>query len=382
MAIGKLDDDRLTLMGLLAETWSSLATRGNAHLAEHGLVPAEFEVCMRLARSPEGRLRMSDLAAQTRLTSSGITRLVDRLVERGLVARRDCASDRRTTFAVITDEGRALLERVLPAHLELIETWLVSPLRSEVLWPTSRRPCAPSGTTPRPAPPPARTAPVRPGRPPTPAPPRPPPLGDHASSGGQVLAQPGDVGGLAVDAARGLAHHRCAGGGTHGTRSARRPSAGPEVLVPVAARVELVPGVVGVHQVDPAGDRLDPVHDARPAPPRPRARGRCPGRTRPSPALGLQAPRRPPTAARAASNRRAMALSPPAVFSMSTGSGGAQRSKVLRQFSNPLAGSSPFSTCPPCTITIPRRRARPPRRRASRAACGSGSGSGCSPWRR
>ncbi len=131
MAIGHLDDDRLTLMGLLAETWSSLATRGNAHLAEHGLVPAEFEVCMRLARSPEGLLRMSDLAAQTRLTSSGITRLVDRLVERGLVARRDCASDRRTTFAVITDEGRALLERVLPAHLELIETWLVSPLRSE-----------------------------------------------------------------------------------------------------------------------------------------------------------------------------------------------------------------------------------------------------------
>ncbi len=128
---GTFDDERLTLIGLLAETWAGVAAHGQAHLAGHGLVPAEFEVCMRLARSPEGLLRMSDLAAQTRLTSSGITRLVDRLVERGLVARQACASDRRTTFAVITDEGRELLGRLLPAHLDMIETWLVGPLRSQ-----------------------------------------------------------------------------------------------------------------------------------------------------------------------------------------------------------------------------------------------------------
>ena len=88
---------------------------------------------MRLARSPEGLLRMSDLAAQTTLTSSGITRVVDRLVERGLVTRRACATDRRTTYAVITDTGRDLLERLLPGHLELLEEWLVGPLRGRGL---------------------------------------------------------------------------------------------------------------------------------------------------------------------------------------------------------------------------------------------------------
>jgi DNA-binding MarR family transcriptional regulator len=75
-------------------------------------------------------LRMSDLAAQTTLTSSGITRVVDRLVERGLATRRSCATDRRTTYAVITDAGRSLLDEVLPGQLELIDAWLVAPLRT------------------------------------------------------------------------------------------------------------------------------------------------------------------------------------------------------------------------------------------------------------
>ena len=109
-----LGDERLTVLGLFAETWASLTARANAHLAGFGSAGAEFEVCLRLARSPEGLLRMSDLAAQTTLTSSGITRVVDRLVERGLVSRQSCATDRRTTYAVISETGRGLLDAGAP----------------------------------------------------------------------------------------------------------------------------------------------------------------------------------------------------------------------------------------------------------------------------
>jgi DNA-binding MarR family transcriptional regulator len=76
-----------------------------------------------------GLLRMTDLSAQTSLTTSGVTRVVDRLVDRGLVTRQACATDRRTTYAVVTDLGRELLAAALPGHLELIETWLAGPLR-------------------------------------------------------------------------------------------------------------------------------------------------------------------------------------------------------------------------------------------------------------
>ena len=125
-----IEDERLTVMGLLAETFAGLTARGAAQLAVHGLSSVEFEVLLRLARSPAGLLRMTDLTAQTSLTSSGVTRVVDRLCDRGLVARQACDTDRRTTYAVVTESGQGLLARILPAHLDFIETWLLEPLRA------------------------------------------------------------------------------------------------------------------------------------------------------------------------------------------------------------------------------------------------------------
>lgn len=122
-------DDRLTVMGLLAETTTGLGARLLPQVAERGVSFVEFEVLLRLFRSPDGWLRMSDLAAQTSLTNSGVTRVVDRLVDRGLLGRRACDTDRRATFAVISDAGRDLLTAALPGHVALVEQWLTGPLR-------------------------------------------------------------------------------------------------------------------------------------------------------------------------------------------------------------------------------------------------------------
>ena len=125
-----LDDPRLTLLGLFAEVFDGLTVKMTPQLAEHGMADAEFGVLLRLARSPNRRLRMTDLTAQTSLTSSGITRVVDRLAERGLACREACPSDRRSTFAVITGAGMQRLEAALPGHLDLIERLLLGPLNS------------------------------------------------------------------------------------------------------------------------------------------------------------------------------------------------------------------------------------------------------------
>ena len=74
MAEHGYDDPRITAVGLFAEAYTGLAARLAAQVTEHGLALIEFEVLMRLARSPQRQLRMSDLAAQTQLTTSGITR--------------------------------------------------------------------------------------------------------------------------------------------------------------------------------------------------------------------------------------------------------------------------------------------------------------------
>jgi DNA-binding MarR family transcriptional regulator len=73
---------------------------------------------------------MSRLSTDVALTTGGVTRLVDRMVEAGLVARENCASDRRSIYVVLTPEGQAVLDRAVAAHVESIERHLMTPLGS------------------------------------------------------------------------------------------------------------------------------------------------------------------------------------------------------------------------------------------------------------
>ncbi len=109
--------DRITLVGLIFEAAAGLH-RAVAPLLEREceLAGQEFDILIRLARSPGGRLRMSDLAAQTGLTPSGLTRAVDRLSEAGLVGRQSCPEDRRGAFAALTEAGEARMREALELH--------------------------------------------------------------------------------------------------------------------------------------------------------------------------------------------------------------------------------------------------------------------------
>ena len=128
-----LNDPRITAMGLFVEAFTGLNARLSAQLAEHKLGMVDFEVLVRLARSKGGELRMTDLAAQTGLSTSGVTRVVDRLERDSLAKRRACPTDRRGAFTVITDTGQAKLVEVLPGHLGLIEQWFTGRLDEERL---------------------------------------------------------------------------------------------------------------------------------------------------------------------------------------------------------------------------------------------------------
>ena len=150
-----LDDPRFTAVGLFAEAYTGLTNRFAAQFEQHRLSPVEFEVLLRLARSPGNRLRMTDLAGQTSLSTSGVTRVVDRMDRDGLVRREACASDRRSSYAVITDAGLRRLDEVLPGHLELVQQWFsgqLTPAQLEQMLDSLRRirdavnPCATAGS--------------------------------------------------------------------------------------------------------------------------------------------------------------------------------------------------------------------------------------------
>jgi MarR family 2-MHQ and catechol resistance regulon transcriptional repressor len=115
-------DERLTTIGLLFE--SSAGLRRLFHrLAEQSGNTANqsFDILIRLARSTECELRMSELASQASLTPSGLTRAVDRLQQQGLVIRRSCPDDRRGSFAQLTLSGRTMMDEAIPEHLAHVD---------------------------------------------------------------------------------------------------------------------------------------------------------------------------------------------------------------------------------------------------------------------
>src|SRR6478735_5823594 len=121
-----LADPRLTAVGLLFEVSQAVEQQLAAQIAENGLSGVEAGVAIRLARSPEHRLRMSDLATQADLSASGLTRVVDRLEKLGVVRREACATDRRVTYAALTQPGLQRVVDLLPGHLDGIDRVLTS----------------------------------------------------------------------------------------------------------------------------------------------------------------------------------------------------------------------------------------------------------------
>jgi len=85
--------------------------------AEHGLALSSYEVLMLLGEADQERLRMADVADRVLVSRSGLTRLIDRLVEAGLVERSASADDGRGAFAQLTDAGREKLRAARRAHL-------------------------------------------------------------------------------------------------------------------------------------------------------------------------------------------------------------------------------------------------------------------------
>jgi DNA-binding MarR family transcriptional regulator len=117
------------LEGIALETWrsylqshASILRELDAELvAEHGMTTRDYEVLLYLAQAPDRRLPMSALATSTMLTRSGITRLVDGLVEAGLIERVACESDARVSYARLTETGYSKLRDAGCTHIASIQ---------------------------------------------------------------------------------------------------------------------------------------------------------------------------------------------------------------------------------------------------------------------
>lgn len=129
-----LDEDEMRAWQAFLRASARLLERLDAELEAHARMSlADYEILLHLAAEPSGDLRMTELAARTLVSRSGLTRRLDRLVESGLVARRNCPTDRRGVLAVITPAGRARLEAAAPTHIGGVRRHFLEPLRGQDL---------------------------------------------------------------------------------------------------------------------------------------------------------------------------------------------------------------------------------------------------------
>jgi DNA-binding MarR family transcriptional regulator len=97
-------------------------------LNAHGLNGHDYEILVELSEAPEHRLRMTELADATSQSRSRLSHQISRMENRGLVRRDDCEGDKRGTFAVLTAEGMAAIERVAPHHVENVRRHFIDRL--------------------------------------------------------------------------------------------------------------------------------------------------------------------------------------------------------------------------------------------------------------
>ena len=102
-------------------------------VADHGLTINQYEALLHLAQAENLRMRRVDLAERLVLTASGVTRLLDGLEQAGYVDRDACASDRRVTYAVLTEAGLEKLRTASTSHVADIRTFFESRFSTDEL---------------------------------------------------------------------------------------------------------------------------------------------------------------------------------------------------------------------------------------------------------
>jgi DNA-binding MarR family transcriptional regulator len=96
-----------------------------------GMPHIYYGLLVKLAECPHRRLRMTELAMHAKITRSRLSHAIARLEKNGWVRREDCPSDKRGQFAVLTDQGKEMLEQAAPGHVAAVRNAVFDRLTPE-----------------------------------------------------------------------------------------------------------------------------------------------------------------------------------------------------------------------------------------------------------
>ncbi|MER7279726.1 MarR family transcriptional regulator [Dactylosporangium sp. NPDC000244] len=99
--------------------------------ANQGLSEPDYDVLTSLSAAEDRRIRLSEMAERMLWSKSRLSHHVTRMQQRGLVTRKECPSDGRGAFIVLTDAGMATLRAAAPGHVAAVREHLIDLLTEE-----------------------------------------------------------------------------------------------------------------------------------------------------------------------------------------------------------------------------------------------------------
>lgn len=114
----KEENRSLKAFTIMFRAYQSVQDATKKDLLQYDLNQTEFGVLDFLYHNGEQPIQV--IGKKILVASSSITYVIDKLEQKDFVCRRACANDRRVTYALLTDEGQILMDRIFPLHEQKI----------------------------------------------------------------------------------------------------------------------------------------------------------------------------------------------------------------------------------------------------------------------
>lgn len=104
---------------LLMQTSKSIQDRIRDEMTKNNLSVTEFSVLEVLYYKEKQTIQQ--IGSRILISSGSMTYVIDKLEKRGLIQRNDCLNDRRVIHVTLTDEGKELMQEIMPKHQQLVD---------------------------------------------------------------------------------------------------------------------------------------------------------------------------------------------------------------------------------------------------------------------
>jgi MarR family 2-MHQ and catechol resistance regulon transcriptional repressor len=104
----------------LMQTSKAIHDRIKEEMAKNKLSITEFSVLEVLYQ--KGKQTIQKIGNCILISSGSMTYVIDKLEQRGLISRNACPEDRRVIHVILTDDGKELMEEIMPKYHELVDS--------------------------------------------------------------------------------------------------------------------------------------------------------------------------------------------------------------------------------------------------------------------